>query len=45
VDLSSEKPYMTACVTVFNETTGMPLTALCCNWNSMGIIVNIGGKF
>jgi hypothetical protein len=24
---------------------GVPLTALCWNWNSMGIIVNIGGKF
>jgi hypothetical protein len=35
----------TACVTVFNETTGMPLTALCSNWNFMGTIVNIGGKF
>jgi hypothetical protein len=34
----------TAHVTVFKETTSMPLTALCCNWNSMGIIVNIGGK-
>jgi hypothetical protein len=32
-------------VTVFNETTGVPLTALCSNWNFMGIIVNIGGKF
>jgi hypothetical protein len=29
-------------VTVFNETTGMPLTALCSNWNFMGTIVNIG---
>jgi hypothetical protein len=33
------------CVTVFNETTGTPLTALCSNWNFMGTIVNIGGKF
>jgi hypothetical protein len=33
----------TARVIVFKETTGVPLTALCCNWNSMGIIVNIGG--
>jgi hypothetical protein len=33
----------TMCVTVFNETTGVPLTTLCCNWNFMGIIVNIGG--
>jgi hypothetical protein len=32
-------------VTVFNETTGMPLMALCDNWNVMGTIVNIGGKF
>jgi hypothetical protein len=32
-------------VTVFNETTGVPLTALCNNWNFMGTIVNIGGKF
>jgi hypothetical protein len=32
-------------VTVFNETTGVPLTALCSNWNFMGTIVNIGGKF
>jgi hypothetical protein len=32
-------------VTVFNETTGVPLTALCSSWNFMGIIVNIGGKF
>jgi hypothetical protein len=32
-------------VTVFNETTGVPLTALCNNWNFMGAIVNIGGKF
>jgi hypothetical protein len=32
-------------VTVFNETTGLPLTALCSNWNFMGTIVNIGGKF
>jgi hypothetical protein len=31
-------------VTVFNETTGVPLTALCSNWNFMGNIVNIGGK-
>jgi hypothetical protein len=35
----------TARVTVFNETTGVPLTALCSNWNFMGTIVNIGGKF
>jgi hypothetical protein len=35
----------TARVTVFNETTGVPLTALCNNWNFMGTIVNIGGKF
>jgi hypothetical protein len=35
----------TACVTVFNETTGVPWTALCSNWNFMGTIVNIGGKF
>jgi hypothetical protein len=34
-----------AFVTVFNETTGVPLMALCNNWNSMGIIVNIRGKF
>jgi hypothetical protein len=34
VDMSSEEP-----------NTGMPLMALCCNWNSMGIIVNIGGNF
>jgi hypothetical protein len=34
-----------ACVTVFNETTGVPLTALCRNWNFMGTIVNICGKF
>jgi hypothetical protein len=32
-------------VTVFNETTGVPLMALCSNWNFMGIIVNIGRKF
>jgi hypothetical protein len=32
-------------VTVFNETTDVPLTALCSNWNFMGTIVNIGGKF
>jgi hypothetical protein len=32
-------------VTVFNETTGVPLMALCSNWNFMGTIVNIGGKF
>jgi hypothetical protein len=32
-------------VTVFNESTSVPLTALCSNWNSMGTIVNIGGKF
>jgi hypothetical protein len=35
----------TACITVFNETTGVLLTALCSNWNFMGTIVNIGGKF
>jgi hypothetical protein len=35
----------TARVTVFNETTGVPLTALCSNWNFMGTIVNRGGKF
>jgi hypothetical protein len=35
----------TARVTVFNETTGMPLTTLCSNWNFMGTIVNIGEKF
>jgi hypothetical protein len=35
----------TTCVTVFNETTGVHLTALCSNWNFMGTIVNIGGKF
>jgi hypothetical protein len=34
----------TARVTVFNETTGVPLTVLCSNWNFMGTIVNIGGK-
>jgi hypothetical protein len=32
-------------VIVFDETTGVPLTALCSNWNFMGTIVNIGGKF
>jgi hypothetical protein len=32
-------------VTVFNETTGVPLTALCSNWNFKGTIVNKGGKF
>jgi hypothetical protein len=32
-------------ITVFNETTGVPLTALCSNWNFMATIVNIGGKF
>jgi hypothetical protein len=32
-------------VTVFNETTGVPLTALCSNCNFKGTIVNIGGKF
>jgi hypothetical protein len=31
-------------VTVFNETTGVPLTTLCSNWNFMGTIENIGGK-
>jgi hypothetical protein len=35
----------TAHITVFNETTGVPLTALCSNWNFMGTILNIGGKF
>jgi hypothetical protein len=35
----------TAQVTVFNETIGVPLTALCSNCNFMGTIVNIGGKF
>jgi hypothetical protein len=34
-----------AWVTVFNETTGVPLTALCSIWNFMGIKVNICGKF
>jgi hypothetical protein len=37
--------WITARVTMFNETTGVPLMALCYNWNSMGIIVNIGEKF
>jgi hypothetical protein len=32
-------------VTVCNETTRVPLTALCNNWNFMDTIVNIGGKF
>jgi hypothetical protein len=32
-------------VTMFNETTGVPLTTLCNNWNFMGTIVNIGEKF
>jgi hypothetical protein len=32
-------------VTVFNETTGVPLMTLCINWNFTGTIVNIGGKF
>jgi hypothetical protein len=32
-------------VTVFNETTSVPLTALYNNWKFMGTIVNIGGKF
>jgi hypothetical protein len=32
-------------VTVFNETTVVPLMALCSNWNFLGTIVNIGGKF
>jgi hypothetical protein len=36
---------LTTRVTVFNETTGVPLMALCSNWNFMGTIVNIGGKF
>jgi hypothetical protein len=35
----------TARVTVFNETTGVPLIAMCNSRNFMGIIVNIGGKF
>jgi hypothetical protein len=35
----------TAHITMFNETTCVPLTALCSNWNFMGTIVNIGGKF
>jgi hypothetical protein len=35
----------TARVTVFNETTGVPLTALRSNWNFMVTIANIGGKF
>jgi hypothetical protein len=35
----------TARITVFNETTGVPLTALCNNWDFMGTIVNIGGNF
>jgi hypothetical protein len=35
----------TARVTVFNETTGVPLTGLWSNWNFMGTIVNIGGKY
>jgi hypothetical protein len=26
-------------------STGVPSTALCSNWNFMGTIVNIGGKF
>jgi hypothetical protein len=30
---------------VFNETTGVPLTALCSNWNFMGTIVNMVGNF
>jgi hypothetical protein len=32
-------------ITMFNETTGVPLTALCSNWNFMGTVVIIGGKF
>jgi hypothetical protein len=32
-------------VTMFNETTSVPLTALCNNWNFVGTIVNIGVKF
>jgi hypothetical protein len=32
-------------LTVFNETTGVPMMAMCSNWNFMGTIVNIGGKF
>jgi hypothetical protein len=35
----------TSHIIVFNKTTGVPLTALCSNWNFMGTIVNIGGKF
>jgi hypothetical protein len=45
VDMSSEEPNMNDARTVFNETTGVPLTALCSNWNFMGTIVNIDGKF
>jgi hypothetical protein len=45
VDLSSEEPNMDGKHVVFNETTGVPLMALCSNWNFMGTIVNIGGKF
>jgi hypothetical protein len=48
VDLSSEEPNMSPeelRVTVFKEITSVPLTTLWWNWNSMGIIVNIGGKF
>jgi hypothetical protein len=30
---------------MFKEITGMPLTALWWNWNSICIILNIGGKF
>jgi hypothetical protein len=42
--LARRQIWMT-CVTLFNETSGVPLTALCSDWNFMGIIVNIGGKF
>jgi hypothetical protein len=48
VDLSSEEPNMSPeelRVTVFKEITSVPLMTLWWNWNSMGIIVNIGGKF
>jgi hypothetical protein len=34
-----------ALIIAFNETIGVPLTALCSNWNFMGTIVNVGGKF
>jgi hypothetical protein len=45
VDLSSEEPNMNGVRNCVNETTGVPLMALCSNWNFMGNIVNIGGKF